>query len=307
MFNPNRLTTLGILIIVLLFIHTGARDAVAQRQNGTLSGTITSPEGKPVNARSGLLATGVFVNLQEHDKARGYDPGNFRTRGLFNDVDNGRSRVSSDLKMGGLYTFRNLRPGIYDLVVEEGQLPNRDVGYTYYRPKRIVGIVVKPGEETLYDITMLAGDKLEQDGDPRNNTLEMVGEPRAGAPERLTDGWIEGTVTNPEGQPVWTTQTLLVSGVIVTLKKSTGQQAVVQTDHLAGGFFSAGRLYPGTYDVIVEKSTRYRSAYRPQIIRQVVIKPGVRTILNITVNPGDDLERVSGLQTATQKVTLVTM
>lgn len=109
MFNPRRSTTPAIFIAVLLFLHTGAGDSAAQQQTGTLTGTITSPEGKPVNANSGLLATGVFVNLQEHDKATGYSPGDFRVRGIFNDVENGRSRVSSDLNLGGLYTFRNLR------------------------------------------------------------------------------------------------------------------------------------------------------------------------------------------------------
>ena len=305
MLNPHRSMTLGVFIIVLLLLHTGARDCAAQQQTGTLTGTITSPEGKPINANSGLLVTGVFVNLQEHDKARGYDPGDFRKRGVFNDVDNGRSRVSSDLKLGGLYTFKNLRPGVYNLVVEAGVLPdNEKGGYIHYRPQRIVGIVVKPGQETVFDITLHPGDKLQQTGDPKNNTLEMVGEPKCYTQERLTDGWIEGTVTNPEGQPIWSSTTLLVSGVVLTLKKSTGEQAAVQTDHLAGGFYSAARLKPGMYDVIVEKGTRYKTVYRPQIIGQMMIKPGVRTVLNITMNPGDTLERVSAPQIVTQKITL---
>ncbi len=307
MFNSNRSTTLSVIIIVLLFLNVGARDTAAQQPTGALTGTITSPEGQPINANSGLLATGVFVNLQEHENARGYDPGDFRTRGIFNDLENGRSRVSSDRHMGGLYTFKNLRPGVYNLVVEEGVLPdNKNGGYTYYRPQRIVGIVVKPGQETVFDITLNPGDKLQQTGDPKNNTLEMVGESRAITQERLTDGWIEGTVTNPEGQPVWSFRTLLVSGVFVTIKKSTGEQADLQTDHLAGGFYSGARLKPGMYDVILEKSSRYKTLYRPQIIGQVMIKPGVRTILHITVKPGDTLERVSAPQIVTQKITLAT-
>jgi hypothetical protein len=304
MFDYDRYRTFGIVFVIFLLINICPGISAAQ-QTGTLTGTITNPQGKPVDARSGLLATGVFVDLQEHDKARGYNPGDFRTRGIFNDVDNGRSRISSDRNMGGLYTFRNLKPGIYDLIVEEGQLPKQERGFTYYRPIRVVGIVVKAGEDTVYDITMHPGDSEDGTDDPKNNTLEMIGEPKGGSPERLTDGWVEGTVTNPDGQPVWTTQTLLVSGVVVTLKKSTGETAVLQSDHLAGGFFSAGRLWPGTYDVIIERSTHFRNRYRPLIVGRVAVKAGVRTVLKIGVSPGDDLERASSPDIAIQKVALL--
>jgi hypothetical protein len=302
MLNPHRAATLCGLIIVSLFL---ARDSAAQQQTGTLTGTITTPEGKPVNAGTGLLATGVFVNLQEHGLARGYDPGDFRKRGVFNDLDNGRSRVSSELKLSGLYAFRDLRPGVYDLVVEAGQLPESPgTGYTHYRPQRIVGIVVKPGQQTVFDIVMHPSGRVEGVGDPTNNTLEMVGEPKGNAQEGLKWGWIEGAVTNPEGQPVWSSVTLLVTGVALTLKKSTGEQVTLQTDHLAGGFYSASNLKSGMYDMILEKGTRYKNVYRPQIISRVMIKPGIRTILNITVHPGDALERVSAPQIVTQPVTL---
>ena len=42
--------------------------------------------------------------------------------------------------------------------------------------------------------------------------------------------------------------------------------------------------------------------YRPMIISQVVIKPGVRTIFNITMKPGDELERVTSPQMETQQI-----
>ncbi len=305
MFNSHRLTTLVFFIFVLLFLHVGAGNSAAQQQTGTLTGTITSPEKMPLNADSGLVATGVFVNLQEHSRAISWNPGDSRTRGVFNDVENGRSRVSSDLNNGGLYTFKNLRPGVYNLVVEAGVLPdNVKGGYTYYRPQRIVGIVVKPGQETVFDIILHPGDKLQKLGDPKNNTLEMVGEPKGNTQEGLKWGWIEGTVTNTEGQPIWSSRTLLVSGVALTLKKSTGEQSTFQTDHLTGGFYAAFNLKPGIYDVLLEKGTRYKTAYRPLIIGQVTIKAGVRTVLNITVNSGDALERVNAPQIVTQNITL---
>lgn len=305
MFNSHRLAAPGVFVIVLLFLHFGAGNSVAQQQTGSLTGTITSLDGEPVSANSGLLNTGVMVNLQEHEIARGYNPGDFRTKGIFNDVANGRSRVSSDLELGGLYKFSNLKPGVYNLIVEEGiRIDKKNGGYIYYRPHRVVGIEVKPGKETIFDIVLQSGARLEKTGDPTNNTLVMAGEPKASTKERLTDGWIEGTITNPEGQPVWSVTTLLVSGVTLTLKKSTGGQTTLQTDHLAGGFFSAGRLFPGIYDVIVEKGTRYNTVYRPQIIGQVAIKEGVRTVLHITVKPGNGLERVTSSEITTQKINL---
>lgn len=302
----HRPATLVGFIIILLFFHTGARDSFAQQQTGTLTGTITSPEGKPVNANSGLIAAGVFVNLQKSGKDAYYDPGDYHKRGIFGDVENGRSRVSGNRNMGGLYTFNNLRPGIYNLIVEAGVIPdNERGGYTYYRPQRIVGIVVKPGQETVLDIIMHPGDKLRQSGDPKGNTLEMVGEPKSDAGDKWTGGWIEGTITNPDGQPVWSTGGLLVSGVVLTLKKSTGEQGTVQTDHFAGGFYSTPVFLPGMYDVIVEKGRRYDAMYRPIIISRVVIKPGVRTILNIVMKPGDALERVTSPQPVTEPVKIV--
>jgi hypothetical protein len=288
----------------LLLLHIGAKEAAAQQQTGSLTGTITSPDNKPVNANGPLIATGVFINLQEYAKASVYDPGDYHTRGVFGDAENGRSRVSSNLTMGGLYTFNNLRPGVYNLVVEAGVLPdNERGGYTYYRPQRIVGVVVKPGQETVLDIVMHPGDKLQQSGDPKNNTLEMVGEPKGNANDKGTSGWIEGTITNPEGQPVWSTKGLLVSGVTLTFKKTTGEQGTLQTDHLAGGFYSASPL-PGMYTVTVESGRRYNNTYRPIIISQVIIKPGIRTILNITMKPGDALERVMSPQMVTQPIRL---
>ena len=207
--------------------------------------------------------------------------------------------------MGGLYTFGNLRPGVYNLIVEAVVLPdNERGGYTYYRPQRIVGVVIKPGQETVLDITLHPGDKLQQSGDPQNNTLEWVGEPKGDAGDKLTNGWIEGTITNPEGQPVWSSKGLLVSGVTLTFKKTNSAPGTLQTDHFAGGFYSAS-LLPGIYEVTLEKGRRYKNAYRPMIISRIVIKPGVRTILNITMNTGDALERVASPPMVTEPIRLV--
>ena len=276
-------------LIVLTMYHVGAVNLAGQG-TGSITGTVTNPENKPVNAGTGLIATGVFINLQQHGKNPSYDPGNFQTRGVFGDAENGMSRVSSNRSQGGLYTFGNLKPGLYDLVVESGVIPENNVGYTYYRPQRIVGIEVKPGQETVLNIVMHAGFRSQQSvQDPKNNTLEMFGDPK-GIVAKQDVGWIEGTVTNSEGQPVWAAQGRGVSGVVITFKKTTGEVGTLQTDHFAGGFYSAFPL-TGTWTVTIERGRYYGKNYSPVIITGVVIKPGVRTILNIVVNPGDALER----------------
>ncbi len=103
---------------------------------------------------------------------------------------------------------------------------------------------------------------------------------------------------------MWSTKGLLVSGVRITFKKTTGEQGTLQTDHFAGGFYS-GTPIPGTYTITIESGQRYNNSYRPMIISQVMIKPGVRTILNIIMKPGDALERISAPQMQTQPLTLV--
>jgi hypothetical protein len=310
MFTIQRSATLGILVSVLFSLHLGAGDCVARQradtapipqQPGSLTGTITAPDGRPVMANSGLLATGAFVNLQEYARTVFYEPGDFRQRGVFNDVENGRCRVAGDLQMGGLYRFTNLRPGVYNLVVEESRLP-KSGGSIYYRPQRVVGIVVKPGEETVFDIVVHPTETVDESDNPVGNTLEMVGDPRGNVRAGLKWGWIEGTVTNAEGQPIWSAKTLLNTGVSLTLRKSTGEQATIQTDHLAGGFFSAASLLPGTYDLILEKGMRYQTVYRPQIVGRVTIGAGVRTVLHLTMHPGDPLERVAAPPAATQPI-----
>lgn len=254
---------------------------------GSLTGTVTNEAKVPVANATTLLLGGAFLDLQEYSTENGYDPGDFRTRGVFGDAERGQSRGSTDLNMGGLYSFKNLRPGVYNVLVEAGKIvvpgQPRDEAY---RPQRIVGVVIKPGQETVLDITLHPGKALEQVGAPKGNSA-------AGLKQYA---WIEGTVTTPEGLPVWNARTLLMSGALMTLKKSTGEQAPLQADHLAGGFFSAAGLTPGTYDLVIEKGRRGDQTrtvtYRPLIASRIVLKPGVRTILNLVMHPGGGLERV---------------
>jgi hypothetical protein len=261
-----------LLLTVIMVPH-----AAWSQATGSISGTVTNTDQKPVNNTTTLLVGGVYLDIQEYRTEVAYNPGDSSlSRGVLADSA-GNARRSADNNLGGLYTFDNLKPGVYNLIVEAGQL-----GTTHYRPQRILGILVKPGQETPLDITLHEGIALEQIGSPKGNTVRG-----------LQNAWLEGTVTTPEGLPVNSAKTLIVSGIQLTLKKSTGEQARLETDRLAGGLFSMATLKPGVYDVIVDTGENGTTFYRPQIIRHVVIKPGVRTFLPIVMHEGRTLERVT--------------
>lgn len=271
----------------LLALLTGSPAARSQAPTGSLSGAVTNTDKKPVNNTTTLIASGVFLDLQEYRFETAYNPGDSTlSRGVLSDSEKSNFRRSADNNMGGLYTFDKLKPGVYNVIVEAAQM-----GETHYRPQRIVGLIVKPSQETTLDITLHEGIGLEESGEPKGNTA-------AG----LKNAWIEGTVTNPDGQPVLSARTLLASGIQLTLKKSTGEQIRLETDRLVNGFFSCASLKPGVYDVIVDTGLNGTTYYRPQILRNVPIKAGVRTFLPITMHEGRELERVTAPAITTQAI-----
>lgn len=262
---------------------------------GSLTGTVTDEQKHPVFRTDGLLARGVSVDLDDQATPQARDPE--AGRAVFERGEVPGRRVAADVQTGGLYSFPQIKPGVYNLVVEAGKVEDR-----HFRPQHILGVNIRPQKETTLDITLHEGDALEE-----------VGEPLVNAPKRLSSGWLDGTVATPEGKPIFSRKGLIVAGVTVVIKKSTGQQVAALTDRLAGGFFSAGAglfLLPGDYSVIVEagksSSPNDNTLYRPQLIRNVVIRPGVRTFLKITAQPGEALLRVDAPQLKTQKVKLAT-
>ena len=105
MFDKYGSTALGILLAAF-FLYPAANDCTAQSQTGILTGTLTTPDKRPVNADSGLVATGVFIDLPEHARAVSYNPGDFRTRGVFGDY---RQRAKPRLPRFALTGFTPLR------------------------------------------------------------------------------------------------------------------------------------------------------------------------------------------------------
>lgn len=111
-------------------------------QYGWLEGTITNSDGHPVQDGYTGTVTGKTVKLIRHG--------------------GGAYSVSSDTTMGGFYSLHGLKPGIYDISVTTGYWGN--TGSAPYRPQRILGVLIRPGQRTLLNIVMPPGDALQETG-----------------------------------------------------------------------------------------------------------------------------------------------
>ncbi len=73
----------------------------------------------------------------------------------------GEFDVQSNTLLGGLYSAKNIRAGVYDITLSKSY-----VGQVTYCPERIFGVVVKPGERTILKIVMDQGETYEEVGKP---------------------------------------------------------------------------------------------------------------------------------------------
>ena len=124
-------------------------------QYGWLEGTITNSDGEAVSGQK-------YTNAPKHIKGSRQGGGEFD--------------VQTDYQLGGLYSAKNIRPGIYDITLENGY-----VGNVAYCPERIFGVVIKPGERTILKIVMDQGETYEEVGKPA-----VVSAPATNVTEELT-------------------------------------------------------------------------------------------------------------------------
>ena len=111
-------------------------------QYGWLEGTVTTDQGHPVVERN--FVDGKQIRLVRHG--------------------GGQYTIQSDPSMGGFYSNHELKPGIYDVSVTTGFWGN--TGSTPYRPQRILGVLIKPGQRTLLNIVTPEGETLQETGEP---------------------------------------------------------------------------------------------------------------------------------------------
>src|SRR5580700_2676685 len=104
-------------------------------------------------------------------------------------------------------------------------------------------------------------------------------------------GWIEGSVLNQAGKVVWE---LARQSNIMAIRAIGPSKAETHPESAIGNFYTLRDLKPGVYEVFVGSSKDDAVQYRPQHIMGLVVRPGVRTLLNIVVHEGrsDTIEEV---------------
>lgn len=293
-FNIGRYTLLFVVTLGLALAGTSGigQSKTVQKPEilpaGSLSGTITNAKKQPVANAAALLRSGVMIIAEEQQSSGIRNPDAFG-RGIFGTGETSGRRVASDVNAAGLYTLDKLRPGVYNVMVEAGA--NSDVKY---RPQRLMGVIVRPGKETALDITLHEG-----------TTLEEVGEPMLSLPRLQQFGWLEGTITSADGMPVSSARALIKTGISFTIKQGAETLGSMKTDHMAGGFFSLQNFRVGTYSFLVEAGSLSGRKFRPQLLDNIVVKPGTRTVVNIVLSEGEGLERVAAPSIKMQTVKLL--
>lgn len=110
-------------------------------QYGWLEGTITTDQGHSIVENN---SSNKQIKLVRHG--------------------GGAYTIISDPNMGGFYSNNHLKPGVYDVSVPTGYWGN--TGSRPYRPQRILGILIRPGQRTLLNIIMPEGETLQETGKP---------------------------------------------------------------------------------------------------------------------------------------------
>ncbi len=119
-------------------------------------------------------------------------------------------------------------------------------------------------------------------------------------------GWIEGSVLNKSGKVAWN---ISRQANIVTVRALGPSKLETHPDNTIGNFYSMRDLKPGVYEIFVSSTQDDALQYRPQHVMGLVVKPGVRTLLNIEVHEGrsDTIEEVGKAVPTEAGVTLAEM
>jgi hypothetical protein len=115
-------------------------------------------------------------------------------------------------------------------------------------------------------------------------------------------GWIEGTITDTNGNPPYALGAF-DNGVSIALK-ADGKDLNMYSDPAKGGFFSFRNLKPGLYEVFIDAARPPRGGsdrLRPVRVSGVAVEAGKRTILNVKMQPGKELEEIGKPAMATQE------
>jgi hypothetical protein len=118
-------------------------------------------------------------------------------------------------------------------------------------------------------------------------------------------GWIEGTITDTNGTPPYATG-VFDNGVAITLKAAK-EDVHTLSNPTKGGFFSFRNLTPGLYELFIDAARVPGGGdrLRPVRVSGVAVEAGKRSILNVKMQPGKDLEEIGKPAMATQEFVVV--
>jgi hypothetical protein len=185
---------------------------------------------------------------------------------------------------------RYLLPGTYEVEVwAEG-----------YRPQRIAGIEVKGGMATPVKVRLRRGLEVEEVGmsnvtreELENGSLEGCVRDEKGAVLKFT---LAGTAReepragNSRYVRLYATNSSAYSTYTSAAGENDGKSGFsVQMDRYMGGYYKLRYVLPGIYDLTVTGE----DFHGVQTLRGVEIRPGVRTLLDITLarGPAVDIEK----------------
>ena len=165
------------------------------------------------------------------------------------------------------FWVEHLLPGAHDV-----QLPRSYFAGERFAPELVHGVVLQAGSNR-FDHTVNRGEQLV-----------ISGKPLVNHPEQLKLGWIEGTITDREGHPVWGAAGGL-RGVTLRLKHQDGA-IVIATPSLLdlGGYYEARDLKPGTYTLELPATFLADARFPARRYPPVEIRAGVLTRLDLVLN-----------------------
>lgn len=125
------------LLVVLAIGAAPVGSLMAQVQLGWIEGKVHTDMGEPF---------GAWVTL-------------------YTSAGNYLNSMRADTNLDGLFSFTELKPGVYELRVTE---------VDGYRPQRIFGVTVRPGARTLLDVKLQRGTALQEIGEPPVVTRTVI-------------------------------------------------------------------------------------------------------------------------------------
>ena len=135
-------TDLSLLAFTPIMVLLEPAHAQVEAGKGWIEGVVVNAKNDPAGSYCGGpgICSPARVTIRSTDG-----------KGVFTDTDSHK---------GGFYTFRDLKPGVYELFIDKTvySYPNDD---QTYRPIHIFGLVVEASKRTLLNITVHEGTGME--------------------------------------------------------------------------------------------------------------------------------------------------